>query len=132
MRNLRLPLLSLAICATFESIDAAEAQTYERCQEQSGGVTVRLRACDAVELRARNAVLNQTYTMLMRALPPARRDSLRAAERAWIGFRDAECAFRTTAEAGGSAAPLVTSACHLELTAARIQELRRALRMEQR
>lgn len=131
---MRRPLFALALfvasVGTLTAAEPTQAQSYEQCQAAAGGVTVKLRACDVAELRRRDAALNQVYTELMRTLPPLRRERLRAAERAWIGFRDAECAFRTTAEAGGSAAPLVAGGCHLELTASRIRDLRQALRVE--
>ena len=98
-----------------------------QCRLAAGGVTARLRACDAAELTRRDAELNRTYAELLRALPPARRERLRAAERAWVAFRDAECAFRASATEGGTATPLVAGACLLELTGERVDRLRTLL-----
>lgn len=67
----------------------------------------------------------------MGALPPARRLGLRAAQRAWLGFRDAECAFRRSADEGGTDAVLIANTCRIELTIARSEELRKALRVAQ-
>ena len=37
--------------------------------------------------------LNSTYTTLIRQLAPSDQDRLRTAQRAWIQFRNADCAF---------------------------------------
>ncbi len=134
--SIRRGLFVLAgIVATATSLDApASAEpagtAYARCQSASGGVTVRLKACDAAELRARDATLNALYRQLLAAIDAPRRARLQAAERAWIAFRDAECAFRMSGEAGGTMAPLIYNACRLELTAVRSQNLQEAIKAE--
>ncbi|NEX92642.1 lysozyme inhibitor LprI family protein [Caulobacter sp. 17J65-9] len=45
------------------------------------------------ELASSDRALNATYQTLIRRLRPADQASLRAAQRAWIAFRDADCAF---------------------------------------
>ena len=46
-----------------------------------------------------------------------------AAERAWIAYRDAECAYQVKAVEGGSIAPMVKSLCLTELTKQRSKQL---------
>ncbi len=46
-----------------------------------------------------------------------------AAERAWIAFRDAECAFSASGGEGGSAYPMTVSMCAAHLTTARTEQL---------
>lgn len=49
---------------------------------------------------------------------------LRAAQRAWITFRDQHCTWEAYGEArGGSMEPMVYSGCRTQLTRARIREL---------
>ena len=50
---------------------------------------------------------------------------LRAAQRAWVAFRDAQCAFEANGEArGGSMEPMLYDGCRTQLTRARIAQLR--------
>ncbi len=53
----------------------------------------------------------------------ALRKKLTAAQKAWIGFRDAECALVATGAGGGSAAPMVEQGCIEDLTRKRIDVL---------
>jgi uncharacterized protein YecT (DUF1311 family) len=50
-----------------------------------------------------------------------------AAQRAWLAFRDAECAFATAASADGSIYPMLRANCLDGLTGARLTQLRRYL-----
>jgi len=52
---------------------------------------------------------------------------LRAAQRAWIAFRDAECAVAGYEALGGSLEPMLVSGCNAELTRRRAAELRQLL-----
>ena len=56
---------------------------------------------------------------------------LQAAQRAWISFRDAECAFSTNDSKGGSIYPMLMSNCLEELTADRTKQLRTYLDCEE-
>ncbi len=51
-------------------------------------------------------------------------DTLLAAQRAWLAFRDAHCRLDGYAARGGSLEPLLISTCKTELTETRTQELR--------
>ncbi|MGY6270800.1 lysozyme inhibitor LprI family protein [Achromobacter denitrificans] len=51
-----------------------------------------------------------------------------AAQRAWLFFRDAECAFAAGGTSGGSAYPMALSLCLDKLTQARTKELRAYLK----
>ena len=117
---------ALAALALGAPAQASEG-SYAQCQKAAGGVDPQLHACDAAEITSRDAVLNQSYRKLLAAITPARQALLRTAERDWIAFRDAECAFRRSADAGGSDAVLVYDACRLDLTARRIDDLGKAL-----
>ncbi len=117
-----------SVCLT----SASQARSYEQCQEEAGGITMDLKDCDAAELDRREATLNKLYQQVLHAVGPrGRQAGLRKAERAWVAFTDAECEFRTSAEASGMNAPLVYNACRLELIARRIEDLRKALEVAQ-
>ncbi|TIP39744.1 MAG: DUF1311 domain-containing protein, partial [Mesorhizobium sp.] len=52
---------------------------------------------------------------------------LRDAQRAWIPFRDKECAFRTQPYADGSVYSTLVETCKAELTKARLAQLQHQL-----
>lgn len=47
-----------------------------------------------------------------------------AAQKAWIGFRDAECNFSSSTVAGGTAYPFISSTCLDGMTQSRIKDLK--------
>ncbi len=74
--------------------------------------------CAAASFRKADAALNNTYRQIMSRLKNdenAKRQ-MTAAQRAWIGFRDAECAFAASKVAGGSAYGMAVTSCKEELT----------------
>jgi uncharacterized protein YecT (DUF1311 family) len=50
-------------------------------------------------------------------------DALMASQRAWLAYRDAECAWQGFEARGGSMEPMLVNACLAEKTTARIKEL---------
>ncbi len=53
------------------------------------------------------------------------------AQRAWIAFRDAECAFNASGVDGGSAYPMVYSECQAALTNQRVKDFKTYLSCEE-
>ena len=106
---------------------SGDEQSYEKCQDKAGGVIPSMKECDGAELQRRDAMLNQLYQELLHTVKPERQELLRRAERAWLAFMEAECAFSSSAEAGGMDEPIVYNGCRLELTAQRVERLKKAL-----
>ncbi|MBP5980749.1 MAG: DUF1311 domain-containing protein [Halomonas sp.] len=81
--------------------------------------------CSAQAYQAADDELNEAYQTLVGRLENngSSLEKLRAAQRKWIGFRDAECAFESSSVEGGSAQPMVHNACLETLTKARAQRL---------
>ncbi len=81
--------------------------------------------CAAQDYQEADAELNDTYGKLMQALGGNAdvKALLKTAQRDWIAFRDAECAFAGSGTAGGSISPMVKSECLTDLTEARTQQL---------
>lgn len=75
-----------------------------------------------------DARLNKTYAKLVKALEPERVETLRMAQRAWVTFRERECAFAGSEVAGGSMQPMIVSGCARSLTEQRIKNLEGYLR----
>ena len=90
-------------------------------------------ACSLVAPSARadagaaDATLNAIYQALMARLGAADQARLREAQRAWIAFRDKECAFRSQGSDAGSAGATVVAGCITELTEARASQLKAQL-----
>lgn len=81
--------------------------------------------CAHRELARADRLLNVSYQSLLRALPDAEKESLRAAQRAWLAYRDKECRFEAAPVAGGTMYSLQFDSCATTLTSARSADLQR-------
>jgi len=92
----------------------------------SATTQAELTECSAQAYQSADDELNEAYQVLVDQLSSnsASLEKLRTAQRAWIGFRDAECAFESSAVEGGSAQPMVRNGCLEALTEARTETLR--------
>ena len=79
--------------------------------------------CADAQYRVADKALNATYGKLLAKLTPPGRSALQTAQRAWLAYRDAQCAFETLGTAGGSVHPFVLSACLEEMTVAQTGRL---------
>ena len=72
-----------------------------------------------------DAALNTAYAKVLKSNSDDAKGIalLRAAEHAWIDFRDKDCAFETHSDEGGSIYRTVLAACQIRVTKARIKEL---------
>ena len=77
--------------------------------------------CIAREFKESDARLNLVYQTLMKSL--ATPSYLQRAQRAWITFRDEQCAFENEALLGGSAHRFSSMLCLIRLTEHRITQL---------
>lgn len=85
-----------------------------------------LTECSAQAYQSADDELNEAYQSLVSKLEekPATLEKLRDAQRAWIRFRDAECALESSGVEGGSAQPMVRNGCLATLTKQRTERLR--------
>jgi uncharacterized protein YecT (DUF1311 family) len=123
---IRRTLLAAALAAGLGvSSSGAQAQKLD-CANATTQMDMTVCASDAAKAADRD--LNKTYTSLI-----ARIDGqgavalLRDAEKAWIAYRDKECAFETSMTVGGSVHPMVVAQCLETLTRARQKELQTQL-----
>ena len=77
--------------------------------------------CVAAEYQKADSELTKIYSKLDKT------PELRAAERAWIAYRDAECAFESASNRGGSLEPMIQMGCMTTMTKQRIAILKAAL-----
>lgn len=84
-----------------------------------------LNICAAADYKAEDEKLNTTYGEIMKRLADDAegRKLLQDSQRAWIAFRDAECAFATESSRDGSIYPMLVSQCLSGVTTARTEQL---------
>jgi uncharacterized protein YecT (DUF1311 family) len=87
-----------------------------------------LNRCAARARDRADAELNKVYRELSKDTGTAERAKLRAAQLAWIKFRDAQCDYESIGNKGGSIYPMVYSFCLAKMTAARAGQLQEILR----
>jgi uncharacterized protein YecT (DUF1311 family) len=80
--------------------------------------------CAGEDYKAADALLNQTYREIEKDSDADTLHLLKTAQRAWLAFRDAECAYATADIAGGSMQPMLLSMCLAKLTEKRTRQLR--------
>ncbi len=120
MRPLARSLLTLACLAAFDP-RAARAQGAD-CAEAADQTS--LNACADRAYKAADGELNAAWRDLAGRLDGAALDRLKTAERAWIAWRDAMCAFVAGPSEGGSIRPMVLANCRAGLTAQQTDLLR--------
>lgn len=101
------------------------------CQARPGGATtIGIVECVAAETAAWDAILNREYRAARAALDGPggagidTGQALLEAQRAWIAFRDAECALTYALLQDGTIRSPAAAYCALEFTASRAIELR--------
>lgn len=101
-------------------IDAA----YAAAMGRSGGVTVDMRDAQSTAYEAWDKELNRLYAQVLKAAGTARRDSLRAAQRAWLAFDKAQAQWDMAMHADqGSSAALNVAGAGLARLRARVCDL---------
>lgn len=105
---------------------ASASFAYAGDQCDSGATQAELNECSAQAYQMSDDELNEAYQALVGQLSNNTRslEKLRDAQRAWIDFRDAECAYVSSVVEGGSAQSMVRNGCLEALTASRAEALR--------
>lgn len=115
MRRLFLPACLLLLATA----PAAWAQDCDRSDDSQSMMNI----CADADYQAADAKLNAAYKELVSRNDQASNKLLQTAQRAWIAFRDAECAYTTADSEGGSIHPMEVSTCLMQLTNARTKQL---------
>lgn len=103
---------------------AGQAQADSPPPECDSQMTTReMLTCSDWHLSQADALLNLSYTDLRGELDEAGKTLLQDSQRAWIAFRDAECARIADSARGGSLAGVLRTSCLQYLTAGRAREL---------
>ncbi|MBY8936104.1 lysozyme inhibitor LprI family protein [Pseudomonas fluorescens] len=89
--------------------------------------------CAGRDFKAADKELNTVYQQITGRLKdnPDGKKLLVSAQRAWLGFRDAECKFSSSGVTGGSVYPWVYSSCLTGVTKVRVEALKQYLKCEE-
>jgi len=90
--------------------------------------TAAMRECEISRFKRADAGMIAAYRSLSARLDRSGQAKLRAAQKAWIKFRDAEADYQADAERGGTLAPLIATSVRVELTESRRKNLEKAVR----
>lgn len=115
MRGLLAPVCLLLLATA----PAAFAQDCDRNDDSQSMLNI----CAEADYQAADAKLNAAYENILGSNDLASNKLLQTAQRAWIAFRDAECAYSTADTGGGSIHPMEVSRCLTKLTNERIEQL---------
>jgi uncharacterized protein YecT (DUF1311 family) len=120
-------------CATVCAAQQQQQPPAVRADEQEdpcpGARTQQdLNLCASQAFQKADAELNKLYQQLMRDAGAAERAKLRAAQLAWIKFRDAHCEYEAFGNTGGSIYPMVYGFCLAEVTGERAKQFRDTLK----
>ena len=99
------------------------SKTYNTCMTEANGTTFDTISCQQDELDIQDKRLNQYYKALMKNLNSSRQEELRVSQRAWLVFRNTNCAFYLDPD-GGSMHRVLSSDCVLSHTTRRANELK--------
>ena len=103
------------------------AQQGKECDDARTQTDMNLCATD--HYQAADAEMNRAYARLRAAIDAEERAALLAAQRAWLRFRDAHCAFEASGFRGGSMERMIHSNCMADTTRERTKQLKHALEL---
>jgi len=118
-------LLAVALVSTWGGARAQSTPAYHVRDCSRLTTQMELNQCAGANDKSADTALNTLYRQLMAGeTDGAVKQRLIEAERAWIAYRDKECAYQVGPQQdGGSIWPMEMSNCLEQLTAARIAEL---------
>jgi uncharacterized protein YecT (DUF1311 family) len=88
---------------------------------------MEINACEGQKFKKADASLNAAYAKLSAKVSAEGKAKLVEAQRAWIKYRDAQCAFETLGTINGSIHPLEVAQCETELTKEQTKRLDKQL-----
>ncbi len=115
---------TLLLAAAPAHAETKYSPAYDKClAAPSGQSTAGMIGCIGAELKLQDARLNRAYQAAQKRMTlPRQKAALTKAQRAWIAFRDADCASRYDA-AWGTLSRIEANSCVLDRTADRADEL---------
>ena len=109
--------------APADPVEARYTPAYDQClASPDGASTLGMIVCTQKELDFQDARLNSVYRKTMASLNARQTAKLQTAQRAWIAFRDAECASYQD-EDWGTISRVISAGCVLHMTVQRTMDL---------
>ena len=123
-----MPLRYLLILAPLLLAPLAQADDCAQAADQR-----TMNACAAKDYQRSDAQLNALYRQISERLKnnPEGKSALLTAQRAWLGFRDAECRFAASGVTGGSVYPMIHNQCLADVTAKRVEAFKTYLKCQE-
>jgi len=121
MRNLLLIALMLVASQPSHADSKALREKEQACGEF--GSYRQISGCFSQLLEETDAELNSQYRQLIEYLDPGNRKRLVAAQRAWVKFRDADCAFEEPRKDDDALVTAGRSICRYRITVQRLEQL---------
>lgn len=120
-------MLTVAVMLAMPAFAFAHDKCYDDAKDQPA-----LNACADAAFKKSDKKLNELYKQIETRLNDDADTTklLVQAQRDWIKFRDAECAFQTTGAAGGSMMPMLVAQCMDSLTQSRVKDFEGYLKCE--
>ena len=126
---MKMKTMSLSVCL-LAMMGTAKSWADTPCAD--AGSTMEMLQCLSGEFDKADAELNKVYfqkkAIFQNETDPAIRKELNSrlqkAQRAWIGFRDAECLLQSMDNLGGSLERVENLGCRVEMTKERVQVLK--------
>jgi uncharacterized protein YecT (DUF1311 family) len=123
-------ICSLAMSFTGPALAAKSGEAKDSllraCIKKADGVDIAIAECNGAETDRQDKLLNAAYRELLARSSPDDKVLLIKAERAWVAFRDAECDYEYSIT-GGTLAHVTGTACMLDMTKKRIEDLDNSL-----
>jgi uncharacterized protein YecT (DUF1311 family) len=118
-------VITLASFAQNTKEGAEETRQKGPCDD-AAATQLDLNKCFAEESHKADGHLNTIYANLLEQMQGAAAQKLKAAERAWIQYRDLHCEAARFEYEGGSMSPMVFAQCMATTTEHRIEDLKAA------
>ena len=113
--------ISVCVAALLALVSAAQAADQGDPEPSCDGNTFQMVECLKEKTAQWDKRLNAAYQKALQDAQPAQRDPLRAAQRLWVQYRDANCLYYGMGE--GTIARLDAGECMRSMTEARAKEL---------
>jgi uncharacterized protein YecT (DUF1311 family) len=122
---MRIAALAAIMTLSVAGVRAEDAPPYRVTDCGKFTTQMDLNKCAQDNLQSADKALNKVYQALMaKQDDAASKRRLKGAQRAWVAFRDHECAFEVGPQkTGGTIWPTEISGCLEEMTATRIRRL---------
>ena len=129
MRSFPLPRAA-AISAAF--VVLAHSTSWALAKDCDGrGSQTDLNLCAGENFKQADAKLNAVYAKLLKKISAAGQSKLREAQKSWIAYRDAQCAFETLGTIDGSIHSMVVAQCLTDVTEQQTKRLQHQLTCEE-